>query len=146
MKPKHQRLIFVAVSVVFLCIAAIFTLKAFRNNIVYFYSTTEVHSRNPARDKLLRTGGIIKNGTLMRMGKEHVNFTLTDGKTDLSVVYNGMLPGLFRDGQGVVAEGYLLTPDIFEATTVLTKHDEKYMPKEVVDELKRQGRWREGEE
>lgn len=139
MKPKHQRLVFVAVSMVFLCAAALFTLRAFRENLVFFYSPSELAQHMPAPTQLVRLGGLVKTGSIAHDG-DQVRFIVTDGAGELSVHYTGLLPSLFREGQGVIAEGHA-QPGGFEATKILAKHDETYMPKEVVDALKRSGNW-----
>jgi cytochrome c-type biogenesis protein CcmE len=93
----------------------------------------------------MRIGGLVKPGSLQRGDNLQVSFAVTDGKTDISVRYQGIVPDLFREGQGVVAEGKLESGRVFAADTVLAKHDERYMPREVVDALKKSGRWQEGE-
>lgn len=141
MKPKHQRLIFVAISVVFLCVASLLVLRAFRDNLVFFYSPSDIAAQTLPADKLMRVGGLVETGSIDKQ-PDGVTFTITDGKATLRVAYQGILPNLFREGQGVVAEGYLKSPGQFSATRVLAKHDENYMPREVVDALKKSGRWK----
>ena len=94
----------------------------------------------------LRVGGLVKTGSVVKSAGETVAFVVTDGANDLSVSYQGLLPDLFREGQGVVAEGVLAAPGQMRADTILAKHDERYMPREVVEALKKQGRWQEGED
>ena len=94
----------------------------------------------------MRIGGLVKPGSIERGDNLLVRFAVTDGKTDIAVRYQGIVPDLFREGQGVVAEGKLDTGGVFAADTVLAKHDERYMPREVVDALKKSGRWQEGEQ
>jgi cytochrome c-type biogenesis protein CcmE len=137
MKPKHQRLIFVSVSVGFLCLSALLAMQAFRDNVVFFYAPSELPA---ASDKKIRVGGLVETGSVKRDGAR-VTFVVTDGKAKIRVTYEGMLPGLFREGQGVVAEGYL-RGEAFEASQVLTKHDEFYMPREVKDALQKSGHWK----
>jgi len=141
MKPKHQRLIFVTVSMVFLCAAMLLTMQAFKKNLVYFYSPADIAATPPEPGKKIRVGGLVKAGTI-KIIKQTILFTITDGENDIFVIYHGMLPNLFREGQGVVAEGVMADSVHFDATTVLAKHDEKYIPKEVVDSLKKSGRWK----
>lgn len=137
MKPKHQRLIFVSVSVGFLCLSALLAMQAFRDNVVFFYAPSELPA---ASDKKIRVGGLVETGSVKRDGTR-VTFVITDGKAKISATYEGMLPGLFREGQGVVAEGYVQNGAL-EASNVLTKHDEFYMPREVIDALKKNGQWK----
>jgi cytochrome c-type biogenesis protein CcmE len=141
MKPKHQRLLFVTVSVLFLCISAILTLRAFKDNIVFFFSPSELAGQSLTPQQRLRIGGLVKTGSIKREAGDIIHFIVTDGGADVHVTYKGLLPNLFREGQGVVAEGYLQDASHFSAVTILAKHDENYMPKEVVDALKRTGRW-----
>ena len=94
----------------------------------------------------LRVGGLVKSGSVVKSAGETVAFVVTDGANNVSVSYQGLLPDLFREGQGVVAEGVLAAPDQLRADTILAKHDERYMPREVVEALKKEGRWQEGED
>jgi cytochrome c-type biogenesis protein CcmE len=134
----------IAVSLAVFGCAVALALFAFRDNVVFFYGPSELAQKTIAPGARLRIGGLVKNGSLVRSAGENASFTITDNKTDVAVVYQGLLPDLFREGQGVVAEGTLLTPGHFRAETVLAKHDERYMPREVVDALKKQGVWQEG--
>ena len=117
---------------------------AFRDSIVFFFSPTELLAEQRRPDQLLRVGGLVVTGSLVRGEGEAATFDITDGNGVVAVSYNGVLPDLFDEGQGVVAEGYLRN-GAFEATEVLAKHDENYIPKEVADALKEQGLW-EGSE
>lgn len=146
MKPKHQRLLFVSICVVFLCIAAILTMRAFRDNIVFFYSPSELQEQTIAPQQRLRIGGLVAKGSIVHDEGDRIRFVITDGAANINVTYSGLLPNLFREEQGVVAEGTLSGADQFVADTILAKHDEKYMPREVVDALKRTGRWQEGQD
>jgi cytochrome c-type biogenesis protein CcmE len=125
-----------------LAIAVGLILFALRDSIVFFYGPTEMAERAPPRGTHLRIGGLVKPGSLTRDGSSTVVFAVTDLKHDVKVSYTGLLPDLFREGQGVVAEGTVEGPDLFHADTVLAKHDERYMPKDVADKLKQQGAWR----
>jgi cytochrome c-type biogenesis protein CcmE len=146
MKPKHQRLLFIIFSMVFLCVGTLLTLSAFRDNLVFFYSPTDVREKAPLTEKTIRIGGLVKEGSLKHTDDNSIEFIITDGAADIKVSYSGMLPNLFREGQGCIAEGKLLPDGGFSAQKILAKHDEKYMPKEVVDALKRSGNWHGGEE
>jgi cytochrome c-type biogenesis protein CcmE len=143
MKPKHQRLAFVLFSVSFLMIAVLFTLRAFDENLVYFYSPSDVLAKPPAPLQKIRLGGLVAEGSIKKMAGANITFVVTDGVKDISVRYTGVLPSLFRESQGVIAEGAFDDAQAFIATTILAKHDENYMPKEVVDALKKSGKWRE---
>lgn len=145
MKPKHQRLLFVIISMAFLCVGTLLTLSAFRDNLVFFYSPSDLREKAPAIEKTIRIGGLVKEGSLEHRGGNSIEFIITDGAADIKVSYSGMLPNLFREGQGCIAEGKLLATGGFAAQKILAKHDEKYMPKEVVDALKRSGNWHGGE-
>jgi cytochrome c-type biogenesis protein CcmE len=125
---KQRRLILIGTSLAVLAVAVGLVLSAMRGSIVFFQSPTDV----------------VKPGSLARGENLRVRFEVTDGQHDIAVRYQGIVPDLFREGQGVVVEGKLDPGGTFEADTVLAKHDERYMPKEVVDALKKSGRWQEG--
>ena len=141
MKPKHQRLLFVTFSVFFITVAVLLTLRAFRENIVFFYSPSDIMEKQVEPGKTIRLGGLVEKGSVVHGASDEVSFIVTDGKSSIEVDYRGLLPNLFRDGQGVVAEGALSDTKHFAAKNILAKHDETYMPKEVVDSLKRSGHW-----
>ncbi len=140
MKPKHQRLVFVVASVACLCAAVLLTMRAFKENLVYFFSPSDIVAMPPKPGQVIRIGGLVKTESLEHLPGNRVAFIVTDGKAEIAVAYQGALPALFREGQGVVAEGKLQDGG-FSATTILAKHDENYMPKEVVDALKKSGHW-----
>ncbi len=141
MKPKHQRLLFVFISVALLISAAIFVMQAFRENLIFFYSPTDLKSATLNAEQKIRVGGLVETGSIKKGADDAVSFIITDGSNQLIINYKGLLPALFREGQGVVAEGNLNKDGQFSASTILAKHDENYMPKEVVDSLKRTGHW-----
>jgi cytochrome c-type biogenesis protein CcmE len=145
MTRKKRRLILIGASVGVLAVATALVLGALRDSIVFFNSPTDVAEKSVSPGTRIRIGGLVKPGSLERGDNLHVRFAVTDGKTDISVHYQGIVPDLFREGQGVVAEGRLEPGDTLAADTVLAKHDERYMPREVVDALKKAGRWQEGE-
>jgi len=128
-----------------LAVAAALVLGALRDSIVFFNSPTDVAEKSVPPGARIRIGGLVKPGSLERSDNLQVRFAVTDGKSDISVHYQGIVPDLFREGQGVVAEGKLEPGGTLAADTVLAKHDERYMPREVVDALKKAGRWQEGE-
>jgi cytochrome c-type biogenesis protein CcmE len=138
MTRKQRRLVLVGTGTGVLTIAAALVLFAFRDSIVFFDSPTEVVEKHLAPGKRIRLGGLVRSDNLT------VHFAVTDGRQEVPVAYSGALPDLFREGQGVVAEGALDASGLFRADTILAKHDENYMPREVADALKKQGRWQEG--
>ena len=129
MKPRHKRLAVIVVGVVGLTVASLFVLNAFRSNLVFFYSPTEVLEGKAPADRLFRIGGMVENGSVRRDGLK-VEFVVTDMNQRLPVHYEGQLPDLFREGQGIVAQGRLAEGRRFQAKEVLAKHDEQYMPPE----------------
>lgn len=136
MKPRQQRMLAVGSSAFGLIIAAILTFKAFEENMMFFINVTDVVENNKAPlDRDFRVGGLVVESSLIRMeGNLTVNFVITDNRNVLDVQYTGVLPDLFREGQGVVALGRL-KGSIFLAKTILAKHDENYMPPEVIESL-----------
>lgn len=145
MTRKQRRLALIGTSLGVLAIAAALMLGALRDSIVFFNSPTDVAEKNIPPGTRMRIGGLVKPGSLQRGDNLQVSFAVTDGKTEIAVRYQGIVPDLFREGQGVVAEGRLESGRVLAADTVLAKHDERYMPREVVDALKKSGRWQEGE-
>ena len=144
MSRRQRRLILIGLSLAVLGLAAALALSALRDTIVFFHSPSEVAEKKIAPGTRIRIGGLVKEGSLKRDGVQ-ARFEVTDGGASLPVSYSGVLPDLFREGQGVVAEGALEPGGTFRADTVLAKHDENYMPREVVDALKKQGVWQHGE-
>jgi cytochrome c-type biogenesis protein CcmE len=143
MTRKQRRLVLIGLALAVLGLAAALALSALRDTIVFFHSPSEIAAKKIESGIRIRIGGLVKEGTLKRSGLD-ARFEVTDGAASLPVSYVGVLPDLFREGQGVVAEGALDTGGIFRADTVLAKHDENYMPREVVDALKQQGVWQHG--
>jgi cytochrome c-type biogenesis protein CcmE len=144
MTRKQQRLGMLALGMAALGGATALVLSAFSSNLVFFYSPSDLEAQPISADRRVRIGGLVEDGSVRHAPGDRVAFRITDGKTDLAVVYYGLLPDLFREGQGVVAEGKLQPGGTFEASTILAKHDERYMPREVVDALKKSGHWQEG--
>ena len=144
MTRKQRRLILIGSSLGVLAIAVALVLGSLRESIVFFNSPTDVVEKHVQPGSRIRLGGLVKEGTVQRGDNLAVRFEVTDGNRAIAVSYQGILPDLFREGQGVIAEGTLEPGGGFKADSVLAKHDEKYMPKEVVDALKKQGRWEEG--
>jgi cytochrome c-type biogenesis protein CcmE len=144
MTRKQRRLTFLLVGLGVLGVAAALTLSALEDTLVFFYSPTELEAKKVPEGRNVRVGGLVEQGSVSRAAGE-VKFRVTDTAKAVDVVYRGQLPDLFREGQGVVCEGALGPDGVFRATEVLAKHDENYMPREVVDALKKSGRWQEGE-
>lgn len=143
MTRKQRRLVLIGSSLGVLALAALLVLNALKDSIVFFNSPTDVAEKNIAPGTRIRLGGLVAPGTLSRGEELNVRFEITDGKNAIKVAYKGILPDLFREGQGVIAEGLLESAGSFKAETVLAKHDETYMPKEVADALKKQGHWKD---
>ena len=139
MTAKSKRLFVVAIIASLLGTAALLVLGALRENIVFFYTPSEISQSDRQSGRQLRLGGLVKDGSVKIDGMQSV-FIVTDGSADITVRYDNALPSLFREGQGVVAEGQIEN-GIFTAQNVLAKHDENYMPAEVADKLKEQGVW-----
>src|SRR3954467_2547831 len=144
MTRKQRRLVLIGSSLGVLALAAVLVLSALKDSIVFFNSPTDVVEEKEQPGSRIRLGGLVKPGTLQRGDNLAVRFEVTDGNRAIAVNYQGILPDLFREGQGVIAEGALEPGGAFKADAGLAKHDENYMPKEVVDALKKQGRWEEG--
>jgi cytochrome c-type biogenesis protein CcmE len=143
MSPKRKRLWLLLGSLGVLGAAAALVLSALSDNIVFFYSPSQLAEKHVPPARRFRLGGLVEKGSVQKKGDE-VSFRVTDLKQDVEVVYRGILPDLFREGQGVIAEGALGSDGTFVAREVLAKHDEKYMPPEVARALKESGRWQEG--
>jgi cytochrome c-type biogenesis protein CcmE len=143
MTRKQRRLVLIGSAVGVLAVAMALVLGALKDSIVFFNSPTDVVEKHVRPGARIRLGGMVKDGSLVRGQDLAVHFAVTDGRSDIAVLYQGILPDLFREGQGVVTEGTLDPSGTFKADTVLAKHDETYMPKEVADALKKQGRWKE---
>jgi len=144
MTRRQRRLFLIGTGVGVLAIAAALVLTALRDSIVFFNSPTDLVQKRVEPGARIRLGGLVKTGSVIRGGNLGVRFAVTDGNKEIAVAYAGALPDLFREGQGVVAEGALDGAGLFRADTILAKHDENYMPKEVADALKRQGHWKDG--
>ncbi len=145
MKPKRRRLYFVLFGMATLGVAAALVLSAFQDNLVFFYSPSDLAERQVEPGRRLRLGGLVEAGSVQRDGST-VHFTVTDLAQTVQVSFTGILPDLFREGQGVVTEGTVQRDGSFLASDVLAKHDETYLPKEVADALKASGQWRDGAE
>ncbi len=144
MTRKHRRMVMLLACGLGLGSAAALTLSALGSSMTFFLAPAEIATKHPAPGREFRLGGLVEAGSLQRReqdGSPTARFVLTDGKGSVTVSYAGILPDLFREGQGIVALGSLDRSGVFRASEVLAKHDETYMPKEVVDALKKSGRW-----
>jgi cytochrome c-type biogenesis protein CcmE len=141
---KRRRLYFAAALVAAGAVLAVAIVYELGNNVLYFYSPSDIAAKHVEPGIAFRIGGLVEKASVRHGAGADVRFVVTDGARKVPVDFEGVLPALFREGQGVVATGALDGSGTFNATEVLAKHDEKYMPPEVVDALKRSGRWQEG--
>jgi len=147
MKRKHRRLLAVAIGLGLLGLAAALVLNALSNSgaLAFFATPTDLAEKPPSPERRIRLGGLVETGSVKRASDgKSLDFRITDGKSTVPVTYdiaNGPVPDLFREGQGVVVEGKLQSGGVFRADTLLAKHDERYMPPEVAEALKRTGHW-----
>ncbi len=145
MTRKRRRLVFVLAGLVLLGAAAAIVLSVLSDNLVFFYSPSDLIAKQVPAGRPLRVGGLVAMGSVHKdTDGDTVRFDVTDNANQVAVTYIGALPDLFREGQGVVVEGMRTADGGIRASSVLAKHDERYMPPEVVDALKRAGRWQEG--
>ncbi|SOD92662.1 cytochrome c maturation protein CcmE [Caenispirillum bisanense] len=143
MTRKKRRLYFVGAGMLALFAGAALVLTAFQDNLVFFYSPSDLQAKQVSADQRFRLGGMVEEGTVEKQG-DTVRFKVTDYAASTPVTFTGILPDLFREGQGVVAEGKIGSDGVFVASEVLAKHDENYMPPEVADALARQDpAWKE---
>jgi cytochrome c-type biogenesis protein CcmE len=143
MTRKQRRLTIIGCALGVLAFAAALVLSALRDSIVFFSTPTMVAEQHIGPGRRFRLGGLVQPGSLKRGDNLAMTFEVADSNTKLPVAYKGILPDLFREGQGVVAEGMLDASGVFKADTVLAKHDETYMPKDIADALKKQGHWKD---
>jgi cytochrome c-type biogenesis protein CcmE len=144
MTRKLRRLTLIGIAGLVLAIAVGLVLFALSDRIVFFNSPSDILASRPPPGQRIRLGGLVAEGSVTRGADGHIDFAVTDGGATVNVSYQGILPDLFREGQGVVAEG-TMAGGTFTADSVLARHDERYMPPEVADALKKQGVWRDGE-
>lgn len=142
MRRRDQRLMIIGVAGAVLVLAATLTFAGLRDSVVYFVAPSELAGKAEPGQRI-RLGGLVVEGTVQRIG-DVATFSVTDGATAVQVRYEGLLPDLFREGQGVVCEGRWQPGQAFEADRVLAKHDENYMPREVAEALKQRGEWKGG--
>jgi len=140
LKPRTKRAVAIVGGLAALGVAAALVLNAFQSNLVFFFTPTQVAKKEVPLDRNFRVGGLVEDGTVMRQKDAlTVHFKVTDGAESVPVVFTGILPDLFKEGKGVVAEGRVGPDGVFKAAQVLAKHDENYMPPEAADALKKAG-------
>ena len=138
MKPRHKRIAMVAGGLAALAVAAALILTAFQQNLVFFFTPSQVAANEAPRGRTFRIGGLVEKGSVKRQPDGvTVRFVVTDTAKSMPVIYRGVLPDLFREGKGVVAQGRIGADGMFQASEVLAKHDENYMPPEAADAVKR---------
>ena len=138
MKPRHKRFAFIAAGVAALALAAYLVLGAFEKNLVFFFTPTQVAANEAPVGRTFRVGGLVERGSVKRQPDGvTVQFVVTDTAKSIPVAYRGVLPDLFREGKGVVTQGRLAPDGVFQASEVLAKHDENYMPPEAADALRK---------
>lgn len=141
MTRKQRRLTLIGIAGCILAVALGLVLYAMNDTIVFFNSPADIQAKNVQPGTRIRLGGLVKEGSVQRGSDQRIAFEVMDAQSTIKVQYTGLLPDLFREGQGIVAEGVLESPTLFRADSVLAKHDENYMPREVADTLKKQGHW-----
>jgi cytochrome c-type biogenesis protein CcmE len=139
MTPRRRRMVLVGLILLGVSAAAAFALTAFQDNLLYYYPPSDIAAGKAPTGRVFRLGGMVEEGSVKReSGSMEVRFVVTDFQKDVTVSYSGVLPDLFRDGQGVIARGQLNADGVFVAQEVLAKHDENYMPPEVAESLRKQ--------
>ena len=141
MSLRYQRLLLIIMSLVLIMSAVLLILYNSKENISYFYTPSELNSSNIKMNKKIRIGGFVEKNSFTKISSSSFKFNITDNKNSIFVVYNGILPDLFREEQGAVIEGYFENNDMFKAITVFAKHDENYMPSSIKSDLENSGYW-----
>ena len=141
MSLRFQRLLLILLTLVIILSAVLLILYNARQNVSYFYTPSEINKSEIIINKLIRIGGFVENGSFSKISSSSFKFKITDEKVSILVTYNGILPDLFREGQGAVIEGAFENNDIFKASNVFAKHDENYMPASIKEDLKDTGYW-----
>ena len=141
MSLRFQRLLLILLTMVIILSAVLLILYNTRENVSYFYTPSEINKLNIVINETIRIGGFIENDSFNKISSSSFKFKITDEKTSILVTFNGILPDLFREGQGAVIEGAFVNNDIFNATNVFAKHDENYMPASIKEDLKDTGYW-----
>tara|TARA_Y100000768_G_C23973067_1_gene681552 strand:+ start:778 stop:1218 length:441 start_codon:yes stop_codon:yes gene_type:complete len=141
MSLRYQRLLLLLITLILVLSSVLLILYNAKENISYFYTPSELNSSNIKEDKKIRIGGFVEKNTFNKTSASTFNFRITDNKKSIYVNYNGILPDLFREGQGAVIEGYFENQEVFNATSVFAKHDENYMPSSIKSNLENSGYW-----
>ncbi len=141
MSLRFQRLLLIFLTLVILLSAVLLILYNTRENVSYFYTPSEINKSDMIINKIIRIGGFVENDSFKKISSSSFKFRITDEKASIIVTFNGILPDLFREGQGAVIEGFFSKDDVFEATNVFAKHDENYMPASIEESLKDTGYW-----
>jgi len=141
MSLRFQRLLLILLTLAIILSAVLLILYNARENVSYFYTPSEINKSDIIIDKVIRIGGFVENGSFNKISSSSFKFRITDEKTSIIVTFNGILPDLFREGQGAVIEGTFVNNDVFNATNVFAKHDENYMPASIKEGLKDTGYW-----
>ena len=142
MTRRQRRSVFIFTGMAVLGLAAFLVLSSLQDSIVFFYSPSDIEAKHIEPGQRVRIGGLVKEGSVAKSDATQVSFDISDGAKTINVTYNGLLPDLFREGQGIIAEGRIEMPGRLTADSVLAKHDENYMPREVAESLKKQGVWK----
>ena len=141
MSLRFQRLLLILITLVIILSAVLLILYNTREHVSYFYTPSEIDKSDIVIDKIIRIGGFVENNSFNKISSSKFNFKITDEKSSIFVTFNGILPDLFREGQGAVIEGRFDNNDVFNATNVFAKHDENYMPASIKNELEESGYW-----
>ncbi len=141
MSLRFQRLLLIMLTLVIILSAVLLILYNARENVSYFYTPSEIDKSEITINKIIRIGGFVENGSFNKISSSKFKFRITDEKVSILVTFNGILPDLFREGQGAVIEGVFVDNDVFNATNVFAKHDENYMPASIKEGLKDTGYW-----
>lgn len=145
MKPRQKRTLYIVLAVAAVGLAVGLVLNALKDNVSLYFTPTQVYNKEAPQGRSFRIGGLVEEGSIQREKDGlTVHFMITDLKQKLPVVYKGILPDLFKEGKGVVAQGKMEADGVMHASEVLAKHDENYMPPEVADALKKSGQWKDG--
>ncbi len=142
MRPHYQRLIFISILIAVIALASFLILRALNQNIVFFQTPSTLATSTIKKGAPIRLGGLVVEDTLKREG-QYAEFIISDGQAEMMINYEGLLPDLFREGQGIIAQGIYENNEQFTATQILAKHDENYIPRELVEALKENGQWQE---
>ena len=147
LKPIRRQRVYAIVTIfIGVLLATVLILSGLKKNINLFYTPTQIQENQLEMEKLVRVGGMVKKGSLQKSNNSLIKtFEITDFNKTVLIIYEGILPDLFREGQGVICEGKIIGDNVFLASKILAKHDENYMPPEVAEALKKSGKWREGE-